>query len=391
MPKKLKILLVTPEFPPNHIGGGGIVFDNLARQYKRKGHDITVLSANYRAINKEITLRRVDEVDVYEIPLYPTPKFLPFLRTALPFSRKHLVKIRALIETFDVDVVHAYGYGLISVNEICKVVKDLGIPYIFTLQGYPKSYLKLGIIGKAIWSLFTKYSTTPTLKNAYAITGCSDFIVKDQQNIYPEKSYTIYNGLDAQQFLSTNPHQIDIRSLHNIPQDTRIIYSLGRIHEMKGFQLVIDKLSELNRGSQKYHYLIAGDDDGYLDNLKRQVAKLNLNDFVTFVGFHNHDQKVNYIYQADIFAVPSLWEPFGIVCLEGAVFNKPILTTDVGGIKEVLGNYDRKINIYSQTLADDIEKAINNSQNRFDINEYSWDKIADQYISLLQEAADHAR
>lgn len=311
----MKILLGVPEYPPNHIGGGGEVFKNLAENYKKLGYNVVVIFGYYPSETWRDRIKEFidqNEIKFYQIPEIPYPKTMPFLRTVMPPNFKSWRQLKKIIEKEKPDIAHLHGYGLIFVNILARILRKQKINYIFTLHGYPETQNKSNSLVKLIWMLYIKFVMNKTLKFAKDITCVSETIKNDRRNIFPEKSVVIYNGINLADFESTK-EEIDIRKKHGISPDAKIIFSLGRIAEMKGFQNIIKLIPKFISQGRQVSYLIAGEDDGYKKGLERLIEKLNVQKNVKFVGFLDLETKKQYLEQCDIFAIPSLWEPFGLV------------------------------------------------------------------------------
>lgn len=343
----MKILLVVPEYPPYHIGGGGEVFKNLAENYRRLGHEVTVIYGYYPTktwSDEIIEYQDKNGIKFIQIPEIPYLKSMLFLKTAMPLNFRSLLKIKNIIEKENPDFAHLHGYGLIFINIVAMTLQKLNIKYIFTIHGYPEKPNKSNIFIRLIWNIYVKVIMNRTLKGAKKITCVSNYVKEDKRNIFPEKSVVIFNGLNFSDF-NESKEDINIRKKHDISEKTKIIFSLGRITEMKGFQNVIKLIPRLLEQGVDIRYLIAGNDDGYKNTLDALIKKVGVENSVIFVGFLDLEEKKQYLKQCDIFAVPSLWEPFGLVGLEGMVYNKIILTSNTGGLKEVFRDYKNIITI----------------------------------------------
>jgi glycosyltransferase involved in cell wall biosynthesis len=161
--------------------------------------------------------------------------------------------------------------------------------------------------------------------------GSSRFASKGQElRIIP-------NGLD---FGSWN-RDVDAgkqwRAEAGIPADCFLYLSVGRLHKIKGLELVVKALAPL-RG-QNWHLAFVGDDeDGSGAELGREAKKLGL---VDQVSFHPTlpGSKLQAVYSAgDLFVLPSHHENFGNVVLEALACECPVLISDQVGISgDLLG------------------------------------------------------
>jgi 1,4-alpha-glucan branching enzyme len=382
----MKILLGVPEYPPYHVGGGGEVYRNLAEQYKSLGHEVVVIYGYYptKTWNQEIA-EYTDEQGIvfYQIPELPYPKPLPFLRTVMPCNLNAYFKLKKIIEKEKPDKAHLHGYGLLFINILAKKIYKQGIDYVFTIHGYPETQNKHNIVIRSIWSIYIQLVMNVTLKRAKKVTCVSKYINDDPRNIRRENSVVIYNGINLDDFKNIKS-DIDVRKKHNIDIDQKIFLSLGRITEMKGFQDVINLIPELQARGMNVRYLIAGEDDGYKKTLEGLIDSLNLHKNVEFVGFLNLEEKKQYIDQCDIFAIPSLSEPFGLVALEGMLLDKVILTAGKGALNEVLSDYDKVIHMSEKNIDIKSNDKLRTQVRKFGLfSKFDWSDISKMYINEI--------
>ncbi|WKZ31323.1 MAG: glycosyltransferase family 4 protein [Candidatus Dojkabacteria bacterium] len=383
----MHILLIVPEYPPHHIGGGGEVYEQLAKQYSKSGHKVTVIFGQYKSNSLREPLKVYEDqgITFYEIPEIPYPKSMPNLRTAMPMVPSKARELKKIIKDLKPNVAHIHGYGWPFVNQLASICMKLHIPYVYTLHGYPETQEKANMVLRLAWRVFEKVYQERSLRNASWVTAISDFVKNDPRNIAVQKSTTIYNGIDLEKHAYPG-NTINVHEIHNVGAETLLFYSLGRLAEMKGFQNIIRLIPILMSQGIDIKYIVAGEDDGYLSELQALVKALNLEGQVEFVGQHDLNTKLQYINQCDFFVVPSIWEPFGLIALEGAIFNKPIITSEAGGLAEVLAGYPNKISLSEPDIATSI-KNFHPSEALFDLSRFDWKKISKQYLALLEKAA----
>jgi 1,4-alpha-glucan branching enzyme len=381
----MKILLGVPEYPPYHVGGGGEVYKNLAENYRNLGHEVVVIFGYYPTKSwEEKTEQYTDDpgIKFYRIPEIPYPKSMPFLRTVMPPNMKVWLSLRKIIKKEDPDVAHLHGYGLVLINILAGILKKLRIRYIFTIHGYPEIQNKSNWMVRSAWKGYVFFIMNKTMKFAESITCVSQSIKEDGRNIFPNKSTVIYNGINRDDFSHVR-RDIDIKKKHNIAPTAKTILSIGRIAEMKGFQDIIKIIPRFLERGIDVKYLIAGEDNGYKKELENLIRRMNIQDKVEFVGFLDLETKKQYLAQCDVFAIPSLWEPFGLVALEGMVYNKIIITSGVDGLKEVLENYENKILIDDGKI---VEKILTYEPKPFKtdiLEKFDYKIIARSYLKLI--------
>ena len=170
------------------------------------------------------------------------------------------------------------------------------------------------------------------------------------------------------------------------------IFAAGRFVRKKGFDFLLKAIPDFLAGDCRIQFQIAGDGPEF-DELKMLQTELKLEDKVQFLGFRN-DVPI-LMKQSDLFVVPSLSEPFGIILLEAMAAGTPIVTTRNNGALHIL-NGDTVIFVdkaSSSSLSSGILEAINNpeaaferSKNALELfrNHYTPDAVMPKVLSLYQ-------
>ncbi len=108
--------------------------------------------------------------------------------------------------------------------------------------------------------------------------------------------------------------------------DTRIALFLSRIHPVKGLDMLIQAVKQLQPPGWKF--VIAGPDaGGYEAAIKTDVHNAGLDRFFAFPGALYEEEKWRYLREADLFILPSVTENFGIVVVEALTCETPVITT----------------------------------------------------------------
>jgi glycosyltransferase involved in cell wall biosynthesis len=110
---------------------------------------------------------------------------------------------------------------------------------------------------------------------------------------------------------------------------------LGRIGERKGVYDLLEVL-QANRAALQGKYVLELGGDGETEKLQRLITQYQLNDSVKFLGFITGLQKEQRLREADVYLLPSYHEGLPISILEAMSFGLPIISTNVGGIPEVV-------------------------------------------------------
>jgi len=385
----MKILLVSPEYYPFGIGGGSEVYKQLVHYYKKKKHSVTVVYGYYptRSWNENLKKFKQNGVQFYQVPLIPTPNKVPLLKTRLPCNFQAYSRLSQIITDEKPDVAHLHGTGFPFIDSMAHKLRQQNIPYIITNHGNPGKIFRSNVVIQTAWKLYTALMLEPTLRGAKKITFVSNYTKNDSINKHRDKSITIYNGIDSS-WHRVNKKTINIRKKHKISRNEKIILTVGRISEMKGLREMISVLPTLLRKGMKVRYLIMGHlgDMGYKKNLDLLISKLHLQNNVIFLGFLPEEEKKQYYKQADIIAIPSLWEGFGLVVLEAMSFNKVILSANKGSLPEVHNQYKKIVYLNDKSIVRSILEKMK-LRSSFSFSKFDWDKISNEYLALLTAAS----
>lgn len=169
----------------------------------------------------------------------------------------------------------------------------------------------------------------------------SQFTASTVHHMYPnlrtEVFYNPVGNLEAVRL--SRSERANVRAELKTPEDAVVIIQLSRMVELKGHTQHLEALSKLKElpgwvcwiagaGQQPREAL-------YLDELKRRAAQLGLNHRVIFTGERAEMQKL--LASADIYCQPNTSpESFGNVFVEALSYDLPVVTTNIGGAKEIV-------------------------------------------------------
>ena len=381
----MKILLGLPEYPPYTIGGGGAVYQNLVKQYQQLGHEVVVIYGYFptRRWNEKIKITIEKGITYYQVPEIPIPSFLPYLKIRLPCNLHSIRQLNAIINKEKVEIAHLHGYGFIFIDILAYLLQNKHLPYVFTIHGWPQRQKQSNVIVKIIWYLYEKILAKKTLFRAIKVTTVSQFLKSQLPKPIQTKTSVIPNGFDPQKY-PANLVGFDIRRRYALPPEEIIFLSLGRIAYLKGLQLVMNKLPEL-RKKLSLTYLIAGEDEGYKNELLKLRQKLKLESTVKFIGQLDEVTKNYFLSQADVMAIPSLSEGFSLVALEAMYCRKLILYGQSPAVRELIKDYPKKISLVEKNLVSKINQTMRMSTN-FDQKKFNWPVIAREYVKVLRDS-----
>ena len=169
--------------------------------------------------------------------------------------------------------------------------------------------------------------------------------------VHPQKINVIYNSFDLPVTVS---HKDDIR--RRLGLNGTILVSAGRLVPWKGFEALIDVVAELKDKIPDLRLYIMGDGPEH-DTLELRIKNYKLNNTVFLLGRLSQKSLFDYIQSADVFVLNTGYEGFSHQLLEVAALGTPIVTTNVGGNRELIENQHTGL-LVSYNDTQEIKKAI---------------------------------
>jgi glycosyltransferase involved in cell wall biosynthesis len=261
------------------------------------------------------------------------------------------------------------------VKDIYRCIKQNNIKVVFSYQYHANLYGRIAAhlarVPCIIASVHNVYTIDKKIHrriiNKY-LAGWTDRIVavskavKDDvlkyDSVPDSKVEIIYNGVDLSKFLDNNGN--NIRNEFRIPVSAPVIGTVGRLTLQKGQRYLLEAVSQLRGKFPELVLLVVG--DGPLKNELGDYAEtLGIQESAIFTG--SRRDVPSLLAAMDLFVLPSLWEGLSISLIESMAAGKPVITTDIAPIREVV-NTD-KVGILvppknSKTLAEAIERLLRN-------------------------------
>ena len=236
---------------------------------------------------------------------------------------------------------------------------------------------------------------------SWKVVVCSEAMKGEIENIFQtphDKIRVINNGIDIKESKISK----DIPRTNFASPDEKIVLFVGRLVPEKGVQVLIEAMTRVLAFEPKTKLIIAG--RGPYENTLKELARAKgVENRVNFLGFID-DEERDVLYQyADAIVFPSLYEPFGIVALEGMIAGNPVVVADTGGLSEIVqhevnglkcipGNADSLSDQIIRTFTDGplvtriVKRALEDVRNK-----YSWDGIAHQTLNLYEEIIEESK
>ncbi len=236
------------------------------------------------------------------------------------YSKQWHSQLTQIHKTNKISVIHIHGVWMHAQFSSIKFAIHNKIPFIISPHGMFNPWLwKKGALKKYLYLnvLLNKYIT-----KANIVHGITDIEIKAIKNLYPKiKTINIPNLI--------NNFNKPIRAI-DYPE--KYILFLGRLHKVKGVDLLIEAFSMIE--NKNYKLKIVGEINNYQKELLKLSNKFNVSNKIEFLGKVTGEEKFKLFKNAFVFVAPSYSEVIGMVNLEAAISKTPVITTFQTGINE---------------------------------------------------------
>ena len=325
-----KILFVVDE---RQMGGVSVLLDDILKRINLKKFNVDVMVLHN---NGDYLDDLPEGVDV----IYGSPFF-----EVVDLSLKEVIKTKNIFKIIKkIYLVFLMKTGLIKGKIKKERMKCLSKKYdteVAFKDGFTALFTAYGDSEKKIHWLHTDYvmhDCTAKYHNLFEktfplfdkIIGISHAVVERFNQVYPGiQCEVIYNLIDIAKIKKMGEEN-DIHLGDGIN-----FVSCGRIHEMKGYDRLINVFHRLDdMGLLKHVSLTIIGDGPDLSKVQNLVQEYGLKDKVKLLGRKKNPYP--YVKAADAFLMCSRYEPFGLVVLEAMVLGTPVISTEVASIREIM-------------------------------------------------------
>lgn len=302
-----------------------------------------------------------------------------------PFKLPGLVnRLSRIIRKTRPQIVHAHGYVAGTVAALTTPIMRVPVTLCTLHNLFPSVPAKaarkaLQICGRSSTRLI---AITQAVKKSVEVMG-----------IPSEKMVIIPNGIDLSPY--NEPYDIpQIRQELQIPADAPCVLAVARLIPSKGIIFLLQAAPALIKALPNIRILVAGDGPQRKE-LEEQTKSMGLTESIRFLGERHDIPKL--LAACDVLAVPSLAEGQSLIVLEGMASRRPVVASDVGGMREMIQDGETGLLIRPADpvcLADTLQVAFNSkslvkklSENgrSFVESEMTLDKMIDRTKELYEK------
>lgn len=389
-------------------GGQGIYLKYVAEALARQGHQVhAVVGPPYPHHMKQVTIHYIENNQYYikkefECITHDKPfdifhpinayEYFNSRFGAFPeisgFSYRAFFALRKLHEKFHFDIIHdnqCIGYGLLF-------MKALGIPVIATIH-HPltidlenvlerASSFKNRMKGVMFYPILMQKIVSKRLDHIITVSEDAKQRIAQDFGVPLYKQSVVYNGIDTAIF----------KPLPHCKKNPRKILFVGNVEDgKKGFVYLLRALRFIK---SKATLTVIDGGAPHRRITQQLIDKLCVREHIEFVDAASNEELVRHYNEASIVVVPSIYEGFGFPAAEAMACGTPVIASDGGALKEVVG--DAGIVVPSRdehSLADAIDALLTNKKLHATLSQkgiqristhFNWDNASSQMAVIYQ-------
>lgn len=374
----MKIALVSP-YDDAYPGGVTEHVQNLAEQFRARGHDVHVLAPSSSSPAKLPATPNVHRVG-RAVSILANGSVV---RTTLPGQGYWRVKRLLTYQAFDIVHLHEPMMPALPLT----VLRHSQAINIGTFHAFGRTDIGYFYAKPVLQPFFRR------LHGRIAVSGpARDFVARH----FPGDYEVIPNGIDYARFATP------IEPLTEPRADGPSVLFVGRFEKRKGLTYLLRAWPIVRRELPSARLVVVGGGGRRLESYRRYAAKRGWSE-VCFLGHVSADELVRSYQTADVFCAPSTGqESFGIVLLEAMAAGRPVVATSVGAVAEVVVDgetgllvpYDASApRAFEETLADalnavvaDPERAaaMGRAGRQRAVEHFGWDAIAERTVEVYR-------
>jgi glycogen(starch) synthase len=387
----MKVGTLTWEFPPRVVGGIARHCEGLAKALVQQNHEVYLFTLDFPG---SPSYEEMDGVKVYRASTeLGHPNFLTWVLLFNHFLTKRMADV---VHSVDFDVMHVHdwlaAFSGISFKHYLKkpMILTVHSTEVGRAQGLhsPDSFSINGIEWWAMYEADRVIVCSQSMKNEI----CGHF------NLPWDKVDVIPNAIDATKY-QPSVDRGSVRQRYGVGYGEKLILCVGRLVPQKGTEYFIRAIPSIAKRYPEAKFIIVG--EGWSrDILESEARASGQGRKIQFTGFASDQEVINLMTSADVLVVPSIYEPFGIVALEGMATGVPVIASQVGGLSEVIEHDRTGLFVYPrspESIAWGIDRVLSDPDHAKWLTEnakeklhkaYSWEAVAMKTVEVYRKVVE---
>jgi glycogen(starch) synthase len=385
----MKVCMLSWEFPPRVVGGIARHCEGLAKALVRDGHDVHVVTLDFPG---SPSYEEMEGVKVYRTATeLGHPNFLTWVLLFNHFLEKRMADISRQVE---VDVLHVHDWltafaGISFKHHLKKpMVLTVHSTEVGRAQGLHNAD-SFSIDGIEWWAAY-EASRVVVTSHSMKRENCDHFHLPwDKVDVIP-------NAIDVTNY-NASVDRGAVRARYGVGWGEKMVLCVGRLVPQKGIEYFIRAIPTIAQRYPEAKFIIVGEgwSRAYLEDAAQSTGHRRK---ILFTGFISDAEVIALMTSADVLVIPSIYEPFGIVALEGMATGVPVVASQVGGLAEVIEHDRTGIFVYPrnpESIAWGVDRILSNydhakwlTQNaREKLHKtYTWEAVAMKTVEVYKKA-----
>ena len=378
-------------------GGMNVYVRELAREMAKRGHTIDIYTKAHQPehgpsinLGQNVRLIHLETGADEDMPKLAIYDYIQSLACSAEGFRKY--------NLMEYDLIHSHYWLSGLIGKQLQALWHIPHAVMFHTLGAAKNSIGIG-------------ANEPELRikgEQEVIDSCHRIIASTAK----EKEYLIKHYGASQDKIAVIPCGVNLDLFKPVDKETarkelgmdhqKVILFVGRIDPLKGLEHLLGALTYMDGEKPPLLMIVGGDEhsQGQVQLLQSMAKDLRIEKWVSFIGSVAQDRLPLFYSAADICAIPSYYESFGMVALESLACGTPIVASDVGGMRYMVSQdemgriaSDNSSRHLAGAISELLIRAEGNERHiktrRARMTEFSWAAIADrmlqEYNSLLGE------
>ncbi|OQA51854.1 MAG: Mannosylfructose-phosphate synthase [candidate division WS2 bacterium ADurb.Bin280] len=392
--RKTKVLMLGWELPPHNSGGLGVACHDLCESIHQLEkaqitfllpHDLGIKLPFMKVIACAPLSKRTEKAlgqTAYGPRRNSEDQAGDLEGDLVDQVEKYAKDVEKILSKIDFDIIHAHDW--LSFKAGIKAKEISGKPLIahihsteFDRSGGGFIYQKIADIEKMGLSNADKIITVSNLTKNQIV---------DKYSISPSKISVIHNGVSHKWNKVSSDN---LKMLKKVGK--KIVLFVGRMTIQKGPDYFIKAAKKVSQVMDEAVFVMVGAGDMERQIIE-QAASLGLSDKVFFTGFVSIEERNSLYRSADVYVMPSISEPFGIVALESLINRTPIIISKQSGVSETI-RHALKVDFWdTDEMAEKIvavlkHKSLNKTllkNGESEAKTITWEKAAQKCIDIYE-------
>jgi len=390
-------------------GGQGIYVKHLSLALTKLGHQVDVISGPpYPDLHEDINLIEIPSLNLFELEdnlrlrsfrpsfLFNLADFREWLGVLSgsfpePYAFGKRVNIYLDKTSTDYDLIHD---NQSLCHELINIQKE--IPLVTTIHHPITRDRRLALEAAATWKerlsinrwhsfLRMQKKVAPQLNRIVCPSNQSKADVIEELKVNEENVNVVLNGIDLDSFnrderVEKKPYRIITTASADVP--------------LKGLKFLIEAMTEIIEEIPEAHLMVLGRAKEKGD-IAKLISRLNLEEKISFRSGLSQSEVVSLYLSSHICVIPSLYEGFGFGAGEAMACGLPLISTQSGGLKEVIGQEAVIIEAASsEAIIKAVKDLFSNKEKQLALSragrkrmekEFNWMKAAEAYEKIYSK------